>query len=287
MLETLLTISVAGLLAGWIFSIPGGGPITVLTTANALRGRRHFCLSVTIGGALVNWFWAFVTIFGFTKVFKPESPVLPYLFVVGGVFLIYMGIITTKKEINIGHFKQRKIISPKRRNIELRKGFAAGFMSSLLNPSLALSWLGSTFLTMTFLAFLGFNVAGMDNSLKGIKDQLNYKNANKTVIVEEIIQAPKLASSVATVENLEAMEAQSQKPGQTLSTWFILVMALCYGFFVGTGTFLWFYPMASIIIKYRTKLKPSTANNFLKVLGGILSCVGLYLTVTGVLLFFK
>ncbi len=285
MLEILLTISVAGLIAGWIFSIPGGGPITVLTTANALKGRKHFCLSVAIGGALVDWFWAFVTIFGFTKVFKPGSPVLPYLFVVGGVFLVYMGLITAKKKIDLGQFKQRKFISPKRRNIELRKGLATGFMSALLNPSLALSWLGSTFLTMTFLAFLGFNVAGIDNSLDGIRNQLNNKEVHKIFLGEKATQPLERTPRIAPGQDVVVLEIQPHEPKQSLSTWFMLLVALCYGFFVAIGRILWFYPMALVIIKYRTRLKLTTANNFLKVLGGFLCFIGLCLAVTGVKLF--
>jgi len=266
--EILLTISIAGLIAGWIFSIPGGGPITVLTTANALQGRKHFCLTVAIGGALVDFFWAFITIFGFTKVFKADSPLLPYLFFVGAVFLIYLGIVTMKKRIEVGHFKQRKYISPRRKIFELRKGFLTGFMSALFNPSLALSWLGSTFLTLTFLAYLGFNVAGMDHSLKDIRDRLNHKERG---CVEKVD-----TESAILVE--EKAEIASSTP---LSGWFIVLMATCYGFFVAVGTFLWFYPMALLIIKHRTKLKLSTANKFLRILGGVLCCVGLYLFFLG------
>lgn len=277
MFEILLTISVAGLIAGWIFSIPGGGPITVLTTANALQGRKHFCLSVAIGGALIDWFWAFVTIFGFTKIFKPESPFLPYLFFAGSLFLIYMGVVTAKKRIDLGQFKQRKTISSKRKVFELRKGFITGFMSALLNPSLALSWLGSTFLTMTFLSFLGFNVAGMDDSLKGIRDQLNHKEVVE-VLAE---QQPEAFEVFLHHETEHAIHSQEEAEKQGLSTWFIVLMAMCYGFFVALGTFLWFYPMALLIIKHRTKLKLSTANNFLKILGAILCCVGVYLFYLG------
>jgi len=277
-LEILLTISIAGLVAGWIFSIPGGGPITVLTTANALQGRKHFCLTVAIGGALVDWFWAFVTIFGFTKVFNMGSPILPYLFFAGSLFLVYMGIFTAKKRIDLGQFKQQKKVSSKRRAFELRKGFITGFMSAALNPSLALSWLGSTFLTMTFLSFLGFNVAGMDDSLQGIRDQLNHKETVEVVVQQlpqdfEIVTGQEKETVVLSEEGLEK---------HSFSGWFIVLMAMCYGFFVAVGTFLWFYPMALLIIKHRTKLKLSTANNFLKILGVLLCCVGIYLFYIGI-----
>jgi len=275
--EILVTISIAGLVAGWVFSIPGGGPITVLTTANALQGRKHFCLTMAIGGALVNWFWAFVTIFGFSKVFRLDSPILPYLFFAGSIFLVYMGVITSKKRIDLGQFRQRKKISSKRKVFELRKGFITGFTSALLNPSLALSWLGSTFLTMTFLTFLGFTVAGMDDSLKGIREQLSYQGAPE--ILFELNPESIEAEQIIKQEMIALENTEIEKQG--FSAWFILLMAMCYGLFVALGTILWFYPMALLIIKHRAKLKLSTANNFLKVLGGVLCCVGLYLFFLG------
>ena len=51
MLESILTISIAGLLAGFIFSMPIAGPISILITSNALKGRLRYCNLVNLGAS--------------------------------------------------------------------------------------------------------------------------------------------------------------------------------------------------------------------------------------------
>ena len=52
MAESLITMSIAGLLAGFIFSMPIAGPVSILITSNALKGRSNYCNRVTIGASL-------------------------------------------------------------------------------------------------------------------------------------------------------------------------------------------------------------------------------------------
>jgi hypothetical protein len=43
MIESIITMSIAGLLAGFIFAMPITGPISILITSNAFKGRLRYC----------------------------------------------------------------------------------------------------------------------------------------------------------------------------------------------------------------------------------------------------
>ena len=62
--ESILTISIAGFLAGFIFSMPIAGPISILITSNALKGRLRYCNLVSIGASIADFAYVFVVFVG-------------------------------------------------------------------------------------------------------------------------------------------------------------------------------------------------------------------------------
>ena len=91
MIESLFTVSIAGLVAGFIFSMPIAGPISILITSNAFHGRAKYCYQVTAGAAIADFIYVFVALFGLTKLYVLYKPAIPYVLIAGSFSLLYMG----------------------------------------------------------------------------------------------------------------------------------------------------------------------------------------------------
>ena len=64
MTESIITISVAGLMAGIIFSMPIAGPISILITTNAIKGKASYCNRVNLGAAFGTFTYVFFAVYG-------------------------------------------------------------------------------------------------------------------------------------------------------------------------------------------------------------------------------
>jgi threonine/homoserine/homoserine lactone efflux protein len=76
MIESIITISVAGLLAGFIFSMPIAGPISILITSNALKGRLRNSILVSIGASIADFTYVFIAVFSLTKLYSFYKPAI-------------------------------------------------------------------------------------------------------------------------------------------------------------------------------------------------------------------
>lgn len=159
MTESLITISIVGLIVGFIFSMPVAGPISILVTSNALKGRLKYCNLVTVGASFADFVYVFAAVFGLTKYYSLYEPAIPYILLAGTVFLLYIGYKISKTRIDLEHLEDKSILSKKIRRHE-RGGFITGFMLSFFNPTLFLSWLTSSFIVISLVASLGFNTGG-------------------------------------------------------------------------------------------------------------------------------
>jgi len=90
MTESIITISVAGLLAGIIFSMPIAGPISILITTNALKRRIPYCNRVNLGASFGTFTYVFFAVYGLTKLYPYYKPAVPYLFCFCALFLIFL-----------------------------------------------------------------------------------------------------------------------------------------------------------------------------------------------------
>ena len=113
MTESIITISIVGLLTGLIFSMPIAGPISILITTNALKGRLRYCALVNIGASFATFTYVFFAVFGLTKLYPFYKPAIPYLFSLGSIFLLFLGYKIFRTKIDIEHFGE-KAISVKR-----------------------------------------------------------------------------------------------------------------------------------------------------------------------------
>ena len=64
MLESIITISFLGLFAGFFFSMPVAGPISIVVVSNALKGNLRFCLRTALGASIAESFYVFAAISG-------------------------------------------------------------------------------------------------------------------------------------------------------------------------------------------------------------------------------
>jgi threonine/homoserine/homoserine lactone efflux protein len=268
MLESIITISIAGLLAGFIFSMPIAGPISVLITSNALKGRLRYCNMVSIGASIADFTYVFIAVYGLTKLYSLYKPVIPYIFAVGSIFFFYLGYKIIKTKIDIEHLEDKTHLAEK---IESREkgAFYTGFMINFLNPTLFIGVLTSSFFVISLVASMGFHTGG----LAGRMDQ-NFKEISN--IEGGKIEDSKILS-INQFENIQIGKKKDYKPDQTdYPSSFHLVISIFYALFLSLGSILWFFLMTFLVVRFRRRINVKVISVFIKSLGVVLGLFGLY-----------
>ena len=263
----IITVAIAGLLAGFIFSMPVAGPISILITSNAFKGRIRYCHRVTIGASFADSFYVFIAFFGLTKLYSLYKPALPFILVIGAFFIIYTGFKTMKTKVDPEHM-QEIIVSDKIRKKDTG-GFRSGFMLNFLNPTLFFGWLTTSFLVISFMASMGFNTGGLDT----IKNE----NVREIKIMDGTkIRDPKVFSN-PKIEKIRSynLEKQKEKPIQ-LPQHFHLIISAIYAGALGLGTIIWFYLLTLLITKFRRFINLRIINGIIYSLGIVLCLFGVY-----------
>src|ERR1700685_1828448 len=103
MTESIITLSIVGLLVGFIFSVPVAGPVSILITSNALKGQLRYCNLVTIGASLADFIYVFAAVFGLTNFYSIYKPFIPYVLLLGTLFLLFLGYKISKTKLDIEH----------------------------------------------------------------------------------------------------------------------------------------------------------------------------------------
>ena len=261
--ESLVVIIFLGLFAGFFFSVPIAGPISILITSNALKGRLRYCIWTAIGGAIVEAIYVFVAIYGLTNLYNLYNKAIPIILIIGSLFLIFVGIKIAKTKITLEEITSKKIENDKIKN---KGGFRSGILLNLSNPSLFVGWFTSSLLLLSFASSVGLNTGGLDI--------LMYENV---VNVEEI---PDKAFETLEEYNL-VPEKQEIQNTESFSN---LVLSLVYAFMVGLGSFIWFYLLSTFLIKFKEKLNIVILNWIIKGLGIILVGIGAFLVYEGIIM---
>ena len=71
--------------------MPIAGPISILITSSALKGRLRYCNMVSLGASIADFAYVFVAVFGLTRLYSFYKPAMPYIFSVGSIFFLYLG----------------------------------------------------------------------------------------------------------------------------------------------------------------------------------------------------
>jgi threonine/homoserine/homoserine lactone efflux protein len=268
MVESIIAVSLAGLLAGFIFSMPIAGPISILITSNALKGRLRYCILVGIGASIADFTYVFIAVFGLTKLYSFYKPFIPYIFAAGSIFFLYLGYRIIKTKIDLESLEDRTHLTEKIQK-KGKGAFLTGLMINFLNPTLFIGVLTSSFFVISLIASLGFNTGGlagkMNDNLKEISNIEGIKIDTSKVL------------SIDKFDNFQKLKRKDQKPDQTIyPKYFHLLISTSYAFFISFGSIIWLYLLSVIIVRFRQRINIKIISGFIKSLGVVLCLFGLF-----------
>jgi threonine/homoserine/homoserine lactone efflux protein len=278
MFESILTISITGLLAGFIFAMPIAGPLSILITTSALKGRLRYCNLVSLGASFADFTFVFIAVFGLTKLYSLFTPVIPYLFAAGSIFFLFLGYKIFRTKIDIEHLEDKSHLIEKIEKKE-RGGFYTGLMINFLNPTLFIGSLTSSFFVISLIASMGFHTGGL-----ATKIDRNVKEISK---IEGAAMKDSLTISHEQFDKIQIPKLKDHKAEPTVfPTNFHLAISICYAFFLALGSVLWFFLLAFLIVRFRQKINIKLISAIIKSLGLILGLIGLYFGYKSVLILF-
>lgn len=277
MIESILTMSIAGFLTGFIFSMPIAGPVSIIITSNALKGRSRYCNLFNVGASLADFIYVFIAVYGLTRLYSFYKPVIPYIFSIGSVLLFFLGYKIFKTKIDIDHLEDKIHISEKLKKKE-RGAFYTGFMINFLNPTLFIGWFTSSLLVISFIAALGFHTGGLANKLDQNAKVIGNIDFRKIENQQDM--------AMRKLDSLQILKNRDRHIDETIfSPSFHIAISICYALFIALGSVVWFYLLAFIIVRYRTKINVKIILAFIKGLGIFLCCTGLYFAYQAVKMF--
>jgi threonine/homoserine/homoserine lactone efflux protein len=268
MIESLITMSIAGFITGFIFSMPIAGPISIMITSNALKGRLRYCNLFNLGASLGDFIYVFIAVFGLTKLYTFYKPVIPYIFSFGALLLFFLGYKIFRTKFDIEHLEDTSHLSEKIKKKE-KGAFYTGFMINFLNPTLFIGWLTSSLLVISFIAALGFHTGGLAIKI----DQ----NAREISNIEGKKIESRHDSVIQKLDSFQVLKVKERKVDQTVfPPSFHLAISICYAIFIAFGSIAWFYLLTFLIIRYRTRINIKIIAGFVKSLGVFLCFIGTY-----------
>jgi threonine/homoserine/homoserine lactone efflux protein len=261
-LESLAVISVAGFLAGIMFSMPVWGPVSIFIATNGLQGRWRYCVAAAAGSGTVDVLVCFIAVLGFVKLLGVVAHILPYLFLAGAVVLFALGvrIIKTKIDLEGSGPDKSKVLD----RVKARKtgGFLAGLLINGSNPSIIFGWLTASFIVISFVAFLGFNVNGLDRTL-----------GNNVAFLKGLTAHHHAA---AAVQAAAALKGETARP---------VYAGIAYSVSVGAGTVAWFSFFSYLLSQWRARFPLGALRKTLQGLGALMCALAVFFAVRSVMLF--
>lgn len=271
MIESILTISLVALIAGFIFAMPIAGPISVMIVSSSLSGRYRYSRMVAIGASSCELLYIFIAIFGVTRLYSYYKPVIPYLFLIGAVFFFVLAMKLFRSPINLDIIEEEAHI-PDGLNEKQKGGFYTGFMINLLNPTLFLSGLISSFFVISLVAALGFNTGGLAGRIdRNVKEM----GSVETSRIEETISSEKFKKISQFRNGKKQTETQESPRIQ------ILLCAL-YAFFIALGAIVWFYILIWLLERYRKLINIKVMSALIKGFAVILFFLAFFFIYSGI-----
>lgn len=260
-------------MAGFLFSMPVAGPISIFITSRALHGRRKYCYKVAWGAAAADLFYCFIAVYGSVELFLSIQSYIPYLLLLGVIFIIFIGIKVFRSKINISQVSESSEVNndivaktPKLRSyyneIKKRSALLAGFLINFLNPTLLFTWLGASFIAISIASSVGLNTGSLNFLLDDNKEILEQIQNNGNV------DADSLKHNHVTEEN---ETNNTERPPS------VLLLSLVYSVMLSLGTVIWFNSYTFLLSKYRNVFNDKVLTLIIKSLGVILMGFGLYL----------
>lgn len=267
MLESVFNISLAAFVAGFIFAMPVAGPISILIVSNSLNGKVRYSNLVVAGAAFADFLYVFIAVYGLSKFYSLYKPVIPYLFIGGAIFFIFLGRKVFRTRIDMEDLQEGPQISDRIKSRE-KGGFYTGFMINLMNPTLFLTGLISAFFVISFVASIGLNTGGLN-----LRIDKNVKEISE-IEGKQILDTSQIG--LEAIKKFEGMSKAKAVPEPEYPPYFHLVISICYALFISLGSLIWFRIFAYYLSKYRRKVNTRILAGLIKVFGVILIFLGLY-----------
>lgn len=260
MFDDFITIAITGLLAGFFFSMPIAGPISIIITSNALKGKLRFCTRTAIGAVIVEFFYVLIAVYGIAALYPYYKPIIPYLFITGAVVTMIIAYKIVKTRLKLENLS-KDIATDKKAN---RGGMRTGIFLNLSNPSLFLGWLISSFMLFSFLDSVGFATGGLETLL------------NENVDAVSKIAGPEFSEpSQQFTSPINSDEAGTSTPS-------LFVLSIVYAFMVASGGLVWLYLYARLLVKYRDKMNIKLLERLIQSLGIALIILSIVIGYRGV-----
>ena len=132
----MLLALLAGLIIGFVGSMPIAGPVAVIVLDNGLAGRIRRALNIAVGAAAAEAIYASMAFYGLSFVLEAHPNVLPVARVLGALLIILLG----------GYFlfRRRGPDDPSAHPRDSGKSaLFIGFTMTALNPTLLATWSGA------------------------------------------------------------------------------------------------------------------------------------------------
>jgi threonine/homoserine/homoserine lactone efflux protein len=266
-MSSIITLSLVGLLVGFIFSMPIAGPISILITSNALKGRTRYCNLAATGASVADFIYVFCAVFGMTKFYTFLGPAIPYVLLAGMLFLFYLGYKISHTKIDLEHINDD--IKPPDAGKQ-KNGFLTGFLLNFLNPTLFFSWLTSSFIIISLVSSLGLSTGGLEITVDQSFNTMN-KRGEDTALRKKTLSFLHLDTSRSVAPDHQASGNQGG------STYFSLLSSILYAFFLSIGGVLWIFCLADVLAKNRHRVNVQIVNILIRSLGWALYLFAFFL----------
>jgi threonine/homoserine/homoserine lactone efflux protein len=271
MSETFITIIIAGLITGFVFSMPIAGPVSILVTSNALKGKIRYCNWFTVGASFADLFYVFIAVFGLTKYYSYYKPAIPYMMAAGAIFIFFTGYKIFRTRIDLQEIAGRANALPDKILSHAKGGFYTGLIVNFLNPTLFFGWLTTSFIVISIVSSLGFNTGGLDIMIDQSIDELNSTGQN-------IIEKPDLPSYLK-FDTLQILKKEQTLPEteELQIRNFPLIISVCFAVSLSVGSVLWFFLLAMLIYWFRERISLKFLNILINGFGVILCILSFYI----------
>jgi threonine/homoserine/homoserine lactone efflux protein len=266
-MSSLITLSLAGLIVGFIFSMPIAGPISILITSNALKGKIRYCNLAALGASVADFIYVFCAVYGLTRFYSFLKPAIPYVLLVGMLFLFYLGHTISTTRIDMDHLNEEKSLSKIKKQ---RSGFISGFLINFLNPTLFFGWLTSSFIVISLISSLGFNTGDLEQRVDKSFNSIN-KKGDDSAIRKKTLSFFHLDS----VKLINKSPEKKDSGGSSKS--FSLLSSIVYALGLSVGGVFWFFYLAYILGKHRQRINIKVINFIIRSLGWALYLFGAFL----------
>jgi threonine/homoserine/homoserine lactone efflux protein len=266
--NSILTLSIVGIVAGFVFSIPVAGPVSIVITSHSLKGEGRYCDRLAVGAAIVDFLYCFIAVFGFTNLYVRYERAVPWILLAGSAVTIYFGIQIMRTRLDPAHLNGDASVTRRMERIGQKGGFRTGLALNLLNPSLFVGWATSSLVVLSLVASLGFDVGDLNQVLSKQADTIKRQSSRNG---REPAIDPRAGSLNRPVLTAGQSAATKTFPGSHVMN------SLAYAFSVSVGTIVWFYFFSRFLVRHRHKLNVKTLDRIIHVLGAVLGALGLYL----------